>query len=81
MEAIYKLNTREMGIDLLNSIKDAYPDQNIEIKVRQQDESDYLMSSSANREHLLNAINEETLVVFENIKQARKCADKQAANL
>ena len=78
MEAIFRLNTSEMGNDFINSIKTAYPDQNVEIMVRQQDETDYLLSFPANRDHLLKAIKEEKLIAFETAEQARKYAEEWA---
>ena len=84
MESIYRLNSREMGIEFVNSIKVAYPDQSIEITVRRQtdveiDETEYLLNSPSNREHLIKAIKEEKLITFETVEEARKCADKWAA--
>ena len=79
MEAIYRLNSSELGIEFVNAVKTAYPDQSIEITVRGQDETEYLLSSPANREHLLNAINEEEVITFETVEQARESARKWAA--
>ena len=85
MEAIYRLNTREMGIDFVNSVKIAYPDQSIEITIRKQDDVDdteYLNSSPANREQLLNAIKEVEegkIISFETLEDARKCAEEETA--
>ena len=82
MEAIYRLNTREMGIDFVNSIKTAYPDQNVEIMVREQDETEYLMSSPANREHLnksMQEVEEGHIITFKTVEEARQNAEKWAA--
>ena len=73
-----------MGISFVNSLKVAYPDQDIEITVREQDdpdfdETEYLLSTPANREHLLKAIKEEKLITFETLEQARLCAEEWAA--
>jgi hypothetical protein len=78
MEAIYRLNSRELGTNFVNSVKDAYPDLNIEIVVREQDETEYLCGSPANREHLERAIKNveqgKSLVSFETLEQAIQCA-------
>jgi len=82
METIYRLNTRELNSDFINSIKDAYPDQNIEIMVREQDETEYLLSSPANREHLdksIKELEEGKIITFETVEQARQCAEEWAA--
>ena len=81
METIYRLNTRELNSDFINSIKDAYPDQNIEIMVREQDETEYLLSSPANREHLdksIKELEEGKIITFETVEQARQCAEEWA---
>ena len=87
MEAVYRLNTREMGIEFVNSVKVAYPNQSIEITIRRQDDievddTEYLSSSPANREHLHNAIKEVEegkIISFETLDDARKCAEEWAA--
>ena len=63
MVTTYRLNTKELGNSFINSLREAYPDQNIEIMVCEQDETEYLLSSPANREHLEKAI--------EDVKQGR----------
>ena len=94
MEAIYRLNSKDLGVEFVNSVKEAYPDQSIEILVREQsnlqnedpdwDETEYLLRSPANREHLLKAINDvkegKNIITFESIEEARKCAEEWAAN-
>ncbi|MDR0312607.1 MAG: hypothetical protein LBI14_03325 [Treponema sp.] len=83
MEAIYRLNAKDLGSEFVNSVRVAYQDQNIEITVRGQDETEYLLSSPANREHLEKAVENiergENLISFDTIEQARQCAEKRAA--
>ena len=84
MEAIYRLNTKDLGIDFVNSVQAAYPDKTIEITIREEDasefdETEYLSRSPANREHLYKAMKEEKLITFETPEQARQCAEKWAA--
>ena len=81
METTYRLNTRELGNSLIKSLKEAYPDQNIEIMVREQDETEYLLNTSANREHLEKAIEnveKGNIISFKNIEQVIQHAEKQA---
>ena len=82
MEMTYRLNTRELGNSFINSLRDAYPDQDIEISVREQDETEYLCNSPANREHLENAIEnvkQGKTITFETIEQAIQRAEELAA--
>jgi antitoxin YefM len=83
MEAIYRLNAKELGSEFINSVRDAYMDRNIEITVREQDETEYLLSSSANRKHLEKAVENvergENLISFDTIEQARQSAEEWAA--
>jgi len=95
MEAIYRLNSKYLGAEFVNSVKEAYPEQSIEIVVRQQpilededpnwDETEYLLRSPANREHLLSAVNDvkegKNLISFDTPEQAIQAAREQAAKL
>ena len=89
MEAIFRLNTNELGIDFINSIQTAYPGQNIEIMVRNQedsemDETEYLLRFPANREHLeksMKELEEGKIITFETVEQAMQCAREKAAKL
>ena len=82
-----------MGIGFVNSVQAAYPDQDIEILVREQvdtkpddsvlDETEYLMSSPANRKRLDEAIKNieegKNIISFATVDEARKCAEEWAA--
>jgi hypothetical protein len=77
MEAVFRLNTRELEASFITSLRDAYPDQNIEITVREQDETEYLLCSPANREHLEKSIREieqGKMISFATLEDAIACA-------
>ena len=89
MEAIYRLNTRDMGIGFVNSVQAAYPDQDIEIVVRKSDDPDFdeteYLLRPPNGEHLLKAINDveegKNLITFASAEEAIQCARERAAKL
>lgn len=56
MNTIYQMNANELDSGVLESIRAAYKDKQIEIVVSEIDETEYLMRSPANREFLLRAI-------------------------
>ncbi len=59
MITTYHLNVNELSLELINSIKAAFKDKDIEITVTEVlDETDYLLSSEANRTHLTQSMNE-----------------------
>lgn len=67
MYSTYRLKAEELSNDFVKSVKSAYHDKEIEIIVQDvQDETEYLLSSTANKEHLLKAVeeveNQENLV-------------------
>ena len=82
MVTTYTLNTGELESTFIDSIRTTYPNRVVEIEVREQsdfeyDETEYLMRSPANREHLLKAIKEVEegkLITFETLEQAIQAA-------
>ncbi len=57
MQTTYRVRANELNNDLIRSLKSAYSDREIEITVNEvQDETEYLLGSAANREHLLKAV-------------------------
>ena len=58
MQTIYKTRANEIDVAILDSIKALYSDKQIEISVVEQDTTEYLLSSEANREQLLRAMDD-----------------------
>ena len=51
------MNVNELTVEIINSIKAAFKDKTINITVTDSvDETDYLLQSPANREHLYKSI-------------------------
>jgi antitoxin YefM len=74
MYTVYKLNAQELDMRFINALKAMFTDRDIEIAVcesepSEYDETEYLLSAPANREHLLNAMKrveqQENLVVVD----------------
>jgi antitoxin YefM len=90
METTYKLNARELTPSFVASIQGVYLDRDIEITVRdaenspdeaEMDATEYLMQSPANRTKISKAIENiergENLISFENLEQAIQCAKER----
>ena len=59
METIYRINANELSEELIKSIQVAFNGKEIEIKVTDQlDETDYLLSTKSNKEHLDKSMEE-----------------------
>lgn len=57
MTSTYRLNANELSMDLLQSIKAAFKDKDVEITVTEhKDETDYLLSTENNRQHLFQSL-------------------------
>lgn len=57
MYSTYRLKADELSTDFIKALKKVYQHREIEIIVQEiQDETEYLLSTQANREHLLRAI-------------------------
>lgn len=53
MTTTYRLNVNELSAEIINSIKAAFKDKEVEITVTEaMDETEYLLSSPANRRSL-----------------------------
>lgn len=67
MNAIYQGRADELDQNFVEAVKAAFKDKEIEITVYERDETEYLLRSPANREHLLRAISDvnrsENLVI------------------
>lgn len=59
MTTTYRLNSKELSNDIIKSIKEVFGDKDIEITVTDAiDETEYLLSTEANKKHLYKSIGE-----------------------
>jgi antitoxin YefM len=67
MQVIYRLKASELNEQFIESLKLTFGEEEIEITVSPIDETDYLLRSPANKQKLLNAI--------ENVKQGKNLVE------
>ena len=59
MESIFRINANELDMDFINKIKSLFKGKNLEVVIQvQEDETEYLLKSKANKKHLLKAVND-----------------------
>ncbi len=73
MQAIYRVRANELNQQFLEGLKLTFGEGEIEIVVSQVDETSYLLRSPANRESLLNAI--------DNVKQGKNLVEVNLESL
>ncbi|MBE9030785.1 hypothetical protein IQ266_13690 [filamentous cyanobacterium LEGE 11480] len=56
MQSVYRLKANELDDRFLESLRALWGDREIEIVISEADETAYLMANEANRQHLLQAI-------------------------
>jgi len=78
MQSVYYLNTGELNLDFLQTIKMLFDNKNIQITINECiDETEYLMQSPANAKRLMqsvNNINNGKNLVEMDINQLKKMA-------
>ena len=73
MELTYRLNANELNEDFLKSVKALFKTKRISIFVEEEmDETDYLLSTEANRKHLEAAIKSNDGYEFSSIEELKK---------
>ena len=66
MEAIYKLNTREIDARLIDSIKKLFGSKDVIIQISSiTDQTSYLLAGKANKAHLMESMASEPAIVFD----------------
>ena len=58
MHTTIKVNTNQLDVNFLYAIKNLFKDQEVEISIKNLGETEYLLSTEANRNHLAESITE-----------------------
>jgi antitoxin YefM len=65
MYTVYRLNANELNTQFIEALKVMFQDKEIEITVSEVDETAYLLQSAANRQRLLQAV--ENIAAQQNL--------------
>jgi len=70
----------ELEDSFIDTIRTTYPNQVVEIEIREQDTTEYLLSSPANRKHLMESIKNieegKNLTSFETLEDLIKAEEE-----
>jgi antitoxin YefM len=84
MESIYQLKTSELDEKFLQAVKTLFKDKNIIVTISTFDETDYLLQTKSNRDHLLKSLkmvkNKKNLIKFDSIEELEKTIQKGIEN-
>ncbi len=58
MQAIYHTNIDELTVSFIQSLKEQFKNSKVDIVIRDMDETDYLNSSSKNKQYLESTLQE-----------------------
>ena len=79
MEVSYRLNIDDLDTRFIESIKKIFKDKStyINILVKEEDETDYLLSNPANASRLLKAVENiqkhKDKLIYKNIEDLKEC--------
>jgi len=79
MEVSYRLNVDDLDARFIESIKKLFNDKStyINILVKEEDETDYLLSNPANASRLLKAVENiqkhKEKLIYKNIEDLKEC--------
>jgi len=77
MVTTYMLNTTDLESTFIDSVRTAYPDMVVGIQVREQNETEYMLGTPANRERMEKILKESAEgkhIAFETLESAAQAA-------